>query len=246
MSSLMRYGIFADIHSNLEALDTVIAAYKKEAIDKYLCAGDVVGYATNPNECVQEIKALCAITVAGNHDWAAVDLFSPEYFNPSARQAIFWTRDNLDEHSKYFLESLKLIYSNNDLTLVHGTLDNPQEFNYMTDDYIAGETFKLSETDICFVGHSHVVGIFTRFKDDRIRYCEEERVEIKKDNKYIVNVGSVGQPRDRNPKAAYAIYDTDKKEVWIKRVNYNIEKARKKIIDAGLPHFLGDRLVIGS
>lgn len=241
----MRYGIFSDVHSNLEALDAVINAYKKEAIDKYLCVGDVVGYAANPKECVEKVKTIATITMAGNHDWASVDLFSVDYFNPVARQAILWTKRNLDTSGRYFLESLKLIYKNDILTLVHGTLDAPQDFNYMTDSYAAWETFRLLKTGVCFVGHSHVAGIFISDKDERIFYCEDNFIDIKDGNKYIINVGSVGQPRDGNPKAAYCIYDTDKEEVQIKRVNYDIGAVRKKIYDAGLPQFLGDRLFAG-
>lgn len=241
----MRYGIFADIHSNLEALDEVIKSYKKEAIDKYLCVGDVIGYASNPKECIEKTKALTVIAVAGNHDWAAVDLFSIDYFNPVAREAIFWTKRNLDEQDRYFLESLKLVYKNEDLTLVHGTLDAPQEFHYMTDTYIAEKSFRLLETDICFIGHSHVAGIFIKGKDDQIYYQEADSVDIKDDNRYIINVGSVGQPRDGNPYASYCIYDTDKREVQIKRISYDMETPRKKIIEAGLPQFLGERLLFG-
>jgi len=242
----MRYGIFADIHSNLEALDAVIEAYKNESIDKYLCVGDVVGYAANPKECIEKIKALYSIAVAGNHDWASANLFSVDYFNSVASEAIFWTKRNLDDQGRYFLESLKLIYKNEDLTLVHGTLDNPQDFNYMSDGYVAWETFKLLETDICFVGHSHVAGIFIKDKDNHIHYREHDFIDIKQEFKYIINVGSVGQPRDGNPKATYCLYDTDKKEVQIKRVGYDIQTTRKKIIHAGLPQFLGDRLIVGK
>jgi len=172
----MRYGIFGDIHSNLEALEAVIKAYQKEHIDKYLCAGDVVGYATNPKECIDKVKTLAMITVAGNHDWGSVDLFSADYFNPNAKEAISWTKRNLGEQDKYFLESLKLVYKNEDLTLVHGTLDNPQDFNYMTDGYIAEETFRVLETNICFVGHSHAAGIFIKDKDDNLYYLEEQYI----------------------------------------------------------------------
>ena len=242
----MRYGIFGDIHSNLEALEAVIEAYQKEHIDKYLCAGDVVGYATNPKECIDKVKTLAMITVAGNHDWGSVDLFSADYFNPNAKEAISWTKRNLGEQDKYFLESLKLVYKNEDLTLVHGTLDNPQDFNYMTDGYIAEETFRVLETNICFVGHSHAAGIFIKDKDDNLYYLEEQYIDIKDANKYIVNVGSVGQPRDGNPQGAYCIFDSDKKGVRIERISYDIKTARKKIIKAGLPKFLGDRLVIGQ
>ncbi len=241
----MRYGIFADVHSNLEALDAVIVAYKKESIDQYLCVGDVVGYAANPKECIEMVQALAAITVSGNHDWASVDLFSVDYFNELAREAIFWTKEKLDGRDRCFLESLKLIYKNEDLTLVHATLGHPQEFNYMNNTYIAEETFRKLKTGICFVGHSHVPGVFIKDQNERIAYLEGETFDIQRDQRYIVNAGSVGQPRDGEPRAAYCILDTERREILIKRAGYDIESARKKIISAGLPGFLGDRLLNG-
>jgi predicted phosphodiesterase len=241
----MRYGIFSDVHSNLEALESILNALREESIDTYLCIGDVVGYAANPCECIRRVKDSAAACVAGNHDWASVDLLSTDYFNTNAKTAIQWTRRKLEDNDRYFLESLKLTYGNDDLTLVHGTLNGPEDFNYMIDNYNALQTFKLLETDICFVGHSHIAGFFIKDKDNLMHYREDNLVSIKRGFKYIINVGSVGQPRDGNPKAAYCIYDTDKKEVQIKRVNYAIETTRKKIIDAGLPKFLADRLLIG-
>lgn len=241
----MRYGIFADVHSNIEALDAVIEAYRKESIDKYLCAGDLVGYAANPRECIGKIKALAELSVAGNHDRASIDLFSTDHFNPMAREAILWTRPNLQGQEKKYLASLDLTFKNKDLTLVHGSLDHPEEFDYITDNYTALKTFELLETDICFIGHSHVAGIFIKDKNEDLTYCEEDRLDLDKNNKYIVNVGSVGQPRDANPKAAYCIYDTDKRKVCIKRIDYDIEKTREKIIASGLPQYLGDRLLVG-
>ncbi len=241
----MRYGIFSDIHSNLEALDAVSEAYRKEKIDKYLCAGDVVGYAANPKECIEKVKKLAIITVAGNHDWASVNLFSTDYFNPLAKEAVSWTEHNLDEQGRYFLEHLILVYKNEDLTMVHATLDEPGDFNYITDGYIASRTFELLETNICFVGHTHAPGVFIKSKDGRIQYQEGINIYIKEDNKYIINVGSVGQPRDGNPKAAYCIYDTDMKNVQIKRISYDIQATGKKVIAEGLSRFLGERLLIG-
>ena len=241
----MRYGIFSDIHSNIEALDEVINAYQKESIDRYFCVGDVVGYAANPQECIERVKKLAMETVAGNHDWATVNLFSVDYFNEYAKEALFWTRRNIDDADNNFLESLKPVYKNEDFTLVHGTLDNPAEFNYMTDGYIAEETFKVLETALLFIGHTHHPGLFMKDKGGNIHYLQDGPWEINLENKYIVNVGSVGQPRDGNPKAAYCIYDTDKKEVRIERVGYDSEAAGKKIMDAGLPKFLCERLMIG-
>lgn len=241
----MRYAIFSDVHSNLEALEAVLNAYKKEAIDRYLCIGDIVGYAGNPKECIERIKQDAIATVAGNHDWASADLYSCEYFNTLARQAITWTKLNLGEKDKDFLKDLKLTYKNKDLTMAHGTLDKPQDFDYLTDAYLAQESFKLLDTGICFVGHTHVPAIFIRDNSLGMHYLEESPIKINPQNRYIVNVGSVGQPRDGNPKAAYCIYDTKKHEIHIKRIIYNAELARKKIIEAGLPGLLGDRLLSG-
>jgi len=242
----MRYGILSDIHSNLEALDAVIEELEKEDIDIYLCVGDLVGYAANPNECLEKTTKLTDIIVAGNHDWAGVNLFSADYFNELASEAIFWTRHSLNEEGRSLLESLKLVYKNKDLTLVHGTLNNPSDFNYLMDGFAAAETIALLETNVCFVGHTHVAGIFFQDKSGQMHYQRDASSPIGPEGKYIVNVGSVGQPRDGNPKACYCVYDTDKREVQIKRVDYNKNLTRNKIIDAGLPGFFGDRLLVGK
>lgn len=241
----MRYAVFSDVHSNLEALDAVLDAYKSEAIDKYFCAGDIIGYAASPKECVERIRKIAAVTVAGNHDWAVIGLFPVRYFNPIAREAISFSSRGLDEKDINFLQSLKLIYKNEELTLVHGTLERPEEFQYMNDAYIAWESFLLLENNLCFLGHSHSAGIFIRDKDDRIAYLEDSSIDIEEGKSYIINVGSVGQPRDGDPRACYCIYDTEKKVVEVKRIAYDLETARKKIIAAGLPAALGNRLLTG-
>ncbi len=242
----MRYGIFSDVHSNLEALGAVIKAYEPESIDKYLCIGDSVGYAANPNECIAKIRALETISVAGNHDWASINLFSLDNLNQLARQAILWTKNCLNLESMALLEGFNLVYKDEYLTLVHGSLDRPQEFQYTYNSEDAWATFNILETKLCFIGHSHIPGIFIRDITDNIRYLEEPSIEIKEYNNYIINVGSVGQPRDGNPKAAFCIYDTDTGVIEIKRVAYNVEETRNKIINAGLPRRLGDRLLIGE
>ncbi len=242
----MKYGIFSDVHSNLEALDAVIKAYESEAIDKYLCIGDSVGYASNPNECAAKIKALAMVSVAGNHDWASVNKFSLDNLVSLARQAVCWTMNHLSQESRDFLEHLTLVYKNEHLTLVHGSLDCPQEFNYTYTGEDAWRTFRILKTKVCFIGHSHIPGIFIRDITDNICYSEETAVNITEYNNYIINVGSVGQPRDGNPRASFCIYDTDKGILEIKRVQYNIEETRGKIINAGLPQRLGDRLLEGK
>lgn len=241
----MRYGIFSDVHSNLEALDAVFGAYQREDIDKYLCAGDVVGYAANPKECIEKVKRFSSVTVAGNHDWASANRLSLDYFNPLAKEAIIWTENILDEKERYYLEGLNLVFKNQDLTMVHGTLDEPGVFDYMTGEDTASRTFELMDTDICFVGHTHLPGVFVRLESGKILYQEGSGIELGAGNKYIVNVGSVGQPRDGNPGPAYCIYDTKSMRVEVKRAGYDTQLARKKVIDAGLPEFFGSRLHTG-
>ena len=242
---LMRYGIFSDVHSNLEAFEAVVEEYKKESIDKYFCIGDVVGYGADPRECIETINRLAAVTVAGNHDWASVKLVPLDYFNPLAAEALLWTSRQLDSGSAYFLGSLELVYQALVFTLVHGTLNEPQQFNYMLDSETADATFRLQDTNVCFVGHTHIAGIFKRDKNGNVSYLRKPGVSMEEGSCYIVNAGSVGQPRDGNNKAVFCIYDNAVKSIEIKRVPYDITKTRKKIIDAGLPQYLGDRLLSG-
>ncbi len=242
----MRYGIFSDIHSNLEALEAVIKAYQKEKIDKYLCLGDVVGYGANPNECVGISGDLAELTVAGNHDWASLGLFSAELFSQDAKAAILWTSEQLSDASKVFLRNLKLTVSFDDFVLVHGSLNDPQDFNYLQNAFDCQATFRLLESDICFVGHTHVPVVFVKNSQGEIRYEDIVKIKIEPGNKYVINVGSVGQPRDSIPHAAFCVWDTEKREVVIKRTVYDVFRARQKIIDKGLPEFLGNRLLIGN
>ncbi|MEW6170122.1 MAG: metallophosphoesterase family protein [Candidatus Omnitrophota bacterium] len=241
----MRYGIFSDIHSNLEALEKVLAAYKDENIDAYFCLGDIIGYATNPNECVKKVNELNCITIAGNHEWGSLDKLDLDYFNELAKIAIIWSKSKLTFDCKDYLESLPLIYKEKDFILVHGSLDYPERFYYIFDENDAEETLNLLETNICFVGHTHKPGFFTK-DEGRISYSTNSKLKIEKSKKYIVNVGSVGQPRDRDSRASFCIYDTKKQDVEIKRIDYEVKKTYDKIIDTGLPIFLAQRLLTGK
>lgn len=241
----MRYGIFSDLHANLQATEALIDACKKEALDTWVCVGDIVGYGANPKECIARVEALAAISVAGNHDWASVELYPTERFNPLASQAISWTSLQLDKEERDFLTRLEPVYKNADLTAVHGTLDAPEDFDYMLGDSVIRENLALLDTGICFVGHTHLPQIIMQDADGHIRIHPEAGVRLKEDSKYIVNVGSVGQPRDRDARACYCVYDTAKREVQIKRLDYDAQSARDSIIAAGLPVFLGDRLLRG-
>ncbi len=241
----MRYAIFSDIHSNLPALETVLDAYRKEKIDRYFCIGDIVGYAANPIECIEAVKELNPVIVAGNHDWAAVDLTDIEKFNPIAKEAVLWTKNILPDKEKDFLKNLTLVYEDENFSLAHATLENPQEFDYLSNEIVAQRTFELMKNNLLFVGHTHIAGIFIE-ENNRISYSAAEKIKLTPEKRYIVNVGSVGQPRDRNPRPSFCIFDSDAMTIEIKRIGYNVAEAQKRIIEAGLPSFLADRLLIGK
>jgi predicted phosphodiesterase len=241
----MRYAILSDIHANLEGLIQVLRSLRKDSIDAYYCLGDIVGYGANPNECIDEIRNVARVSLAGNHDWAAAGAIPFDYFNNFAREAVAWTRAVLTASNSAFLGQLPLVFNDPVMTLVHGTLVDPERFQYMFNSGIARETFEVMQTDVCFVGHTHVAGIFTRESTGSVSFKARSVVALEKGKKYIVNAGSVGQPRDNNPKAAYCVFDTEDMTVKIKRVAYNTEAARRKIIDAGLPQFLADRIMVG-
>lgn len=241
----MRYGIISDIHSNLEALEAVREDALKEGVDLFFSSGDIVGYGANPNECLDIIKALNVSIAAGNHDWAAGAKFDAQYFNPLALEAIVWTKQVLSKENLAFLSDLELVFKNQDFILVHGSLDQPADFIYLGKGSQAKETFSLMDRNVCFIGHTHIPRIFIQQKE-KIVFSGPLNIELQKGCKYIVNAGSVGQPRDRNPLASYCIFDSVRQTVEIKRVPYDILRAQKKIRAAGLPEYLAERLEYGE
>ncbi len=242
----MRYGIFADIHSNLEAFEAVIEAYQDEKIDAYFCCGDIVGYGANPCECVAYIRKMKARCVAGNHDWAAAEKIVTEKFNDHAKEAIAWTLAQIVDTDKEFLKSLKLVDRLEDFILVHGTLHDPEAFNYLVNFSQVVQTFALMDRAICFVGHSHIPRIFIETENGEVREHDGGVVNVELKNRYIVNVGSVGQPRDGHPEASYCIVDSTKRMIELKRVAYDVNRAQEKILKAGLPPRLATRLALGK
>jgi len=240
----MRYAIFSDIHSNLEAFESVLAEYRRRSIDKYFCLGDIVGYGANPKECIEKVEKNNIETIAGNHDWAVGGKFDVKYFNPYAKEAVLWTQNRLESPEKEFLNKLKLLRKENNFVLVHGTLDKPGKFHYMLDgDAVAG-TFQLMDCQLCFIGHTHGMEVFTN-KNNKISYSSPTSIKIEEGIRYIINVGSIGQPRDRNPRASFCIYDSSKKRIEFLRSDYDIASAQNKIINNGLPSFLAQRLSEG-
>lgn len=242
---IMRYGIVSDMHSNLEALDSCLDALSKERIDKYICIGDIVGYGADPSVCIKKVRELDALTVLGNHDAGCTGSLDLSYFNSYARDAIIWTKKVLSQSELDYLKGLELVKEMGDLTFTHGSLVNPGDFNYILNRHEALSSMEVMTKKILFIGHSHVPGVFER-RDDDLRYFYREKIKVSENAVYIVNAGSVGQPRDGDNRASYVIYDDRKSEIFIKRIGYDISGAREKILKAGLPKILAYRLDEGK
>ena len=239
----MRTALFGDIHANLEALEAVLADAEAQGVTNYVCLGDVVGYNADPVACLNIVRAMDCPTVKGNHDMDASDNHSLETMNPVAATALQWTRDQLDEDQRLWLKRLRMVRQVSDFTIVHSTLDQPANWNYVTNRFDAMSNFSYQFTQLCFHGHTHVPRIY--MKSDKVREIHTESVIIEPDAKYFINIGSVGQPRDGDPRPCYAIYDQDHKVVVFRRVDYDIAKTQEKIRAAGLPEMLAERLAEG-
>ena len=240
----MRHAIISDIHGNLHALEAVLAELERESIGCYHCLGDVVGYGAYPNECTRLIRELGCQTVAGNHDYAVLGKILTDNFNKVAKVSTTWTQDTLDEAATEFLESLPLVHETGPITLVHGSLYAPELFDYVQSSYDASLSLERTPGKVCFIGHSHIPVTFV--KDTYVTYTLNPEVRIPENGKALVNVGSVGQPRDQNPRASFAIYDDELDTVWTRRIPYDIEGAIEGIRNRGLPPILGDRLRFGT
>ena len=240
----MKYAVIADIHANLEALRVVLEDAKKQNCTHYVCLGDVVGYNANPKECLDIIRDTGMPCVKGNHDEYCSSETNLEGFNPHAAEAIQWTRQQLTEEDRQWLKELKYIRLVASFQVVHATLDGPQRWGYVFDRLAAAASFTYRNTAVCFFGHTHVPVAFIR--DSVVRGGTYSKFKIEPGRKYFVNVGSVGQPRDGNPKAAYAIYDMDEGSVELRRLDYEISAAQAKIMAAGLPPRLAERLALGK
>jgi len=242
----MKAAVISDIHSNLEALQAVLKDIKKRRIKKILCLGDLVGYGTNPNECVDLCLKESDLIIAGNHDWAAIGKTDIGRFNPMAAEAIRWTKKRLTDSSLEKLKTLPLTEKLGDLFLAHASPNNPSEWNYLTSFIDLQEAFGLFAGKICFIGHTHIPGAAFQDANSYTDIIRETPFPLIEKRRFIINVGSVGQPRDLDPRACYAIYDGNTNALEIIRIEYNIPLTEQKIMDAGLPEILAQRLSLGK
>ena len=243
----MKYGILGDIHSNLSALNSVLRCMDAARVDRLISVGDVVGYGAAPRQCIAILRERDTIVVKGNHDAACVGELDERTFNPYARAAVAWTRAVLTDEDKQWLRELPLVATLDHCQVSHGTLHRPELFDYILSLSDADPSLDEMIRPVCFVGHSHIPLTVMRFKaaPDRTAYTHDTEIDLGETAKALINVGSVGQPRDENPLAAYALYDSERRKAEILRVAYDIETEISRISAAGLPQVLGDRLRLG-
>jgi diadenosine tetraphosphatase ApaH/serine/threonine PP2A family protein phosphatase len=242
----MRYAILGDIHSNLTAFEAVLRdAGDRGGFDKIWCLGDVVGYGPDPHECIERLRQFEHVCVAGNHDWAAIGKMNTVEFNPVAARACHWTAQQLAAEDIDYLQNLPLSLCQDGFTLVHGSPREPI-WEYLLSIESAQDNFAYFETAYCLVGHSHVPLIFELAGNRAAYRMFPEGANLKLGKKrLIINPGGVGQPRDGDPRASYALYDTEARTVYHYRVEYDIPATQKKMAERGLPMPLIMRLSVG-
>ncbi|MGH2454411.1 MAG: metallophosphoesterase family protein [bacterium] len=246
----MRVAILSDVHANLEALEVVLEDVGRRECDQIVCLGDFVGYGPNPNECVEVLRPLVeGRSVAGNHDWAAIGRLEITFFNAFAQEAIRWTQQALRPGAVEFLSALPVEWSHQGelpFLAVHGSPRDPIE-EYVLDAATAVENFGHRSFALCFHGHSHVPAVFIEADGEVAArpLAAEEPLRLEASSRYLINVGSVGQPRDGDPRAAYAVLDVEERAVTLIRLPYLVSRTQDKMVGEGLPEMLVERLSVG-
>ncbi len=229
----MRCAVFGDIHANIEALDAVLIDARSEMCTHHACVGDIVGYGADPAECVEVIQSLECPVVRGDLDEITGKIELPDGLNAAANKDFLRTRKQLSREQMTWLRDLPLISHIHGFTIVHANLDTPENWVYTTSKFDAMVSFSHQMNPVCFFGHTHVPQIF--IKDDEVVVDQEHKIQVEAGKKYFINVGSVGQPRDGDWRACYAIYDLESATIVIKRVDYDLKSAQRKFVDTDLP-----------
>lgn len=228
----MKLAVIADIHANFEALEAVLQDAKRSGCERHVFLGDFVGYCADPKACVEIVRGLNAPCVRGNHDEYCGSSKPPEALNPRAAAVVNWTRDQLSADDRHWLSSLPYVAEVEGLTIVHATLDAPALWTYAFDALSASASLACQRTTVCFFGHTHVPVAFVAGAS--VHAGSYQKLKIEPGRRYFINPGSVGQPRDNDPRAAYAICDSVDQTVELRRVEYDIASAQAKIRKAGL------------
>ena len=242
----MRLGIFSDVHANIEAMTAVMEAYRREKIDAFYCLGDVVGYGASPNECADLVRGVAKVTILGNHDAAVAGRMDYSYYYDAARQALDLHARQLSSENMAWLKNLPYEVREGDITFCHGSPINLEEFEYIFSVEQATRCLDIWDElgAVTFIGHSHLCKSFALTREEVFEVVATKFV-IRPEHRYIISVGSVGQPRDYDNRASYTVYDTEERTFEFKRVAYDIDAAAQKIFQAELERNFGNRLFLG-
>lgn len=232
--------VISDVHGNLQALEAVVADIREQGISQCICLGDTVGYGGNPSECIDLVRDFCSYTLLGNHDEYTLTGKGLEDVSDEVRQVIQWTREQLNEDRLSWLRSLPIHHDGGDFEAVHSALHHTDDWPYVLQSGDAAQHFKHQVKPVCFIGHSHQPKFWVEGEGRALHTTSLE--SLRPDRKQIINVGSVGQPRDRDERACYLIFRRSQQDVWWRRVSYDIASAQHAIISAGLPAKFAARL----
>lgn len=241
----MKYGFFSDVHANLEALKACIIDFQTEKLDKIFFLGDAVGYGPYPNECIELINSVAEVKLMGNHDYAALGLMDTELFNQFAAESMGWTKNSLSPKTIALLADFEIKHVIGNILLVHSSPREPELWHYILDMDDAIESFDYFTQRVCLIGHTHRPFIVVRKQSGECELAAGPEESISQDCRYLINIGSVGQPRDGDPRSCYLIYDDENETVQHKRVQYNVRATQKDMARIGLPGFLIERLAVG-
>ncbi len=236
----MKYGIISDIHANLEALTSVLKDARSRGVNRFICLGDIVGYNANPAACVDIIRGLNCAVVKGNHDAYASGDEIPDAVNSRARISLEWTRENLRPAQREWLRNLPMTQRVGTMEIVHASMYEPENWHYVVNGIEAILHFHFQKTRLCFFGHIHQQLYFST--EERKTHRNFDKFSLEGDHQYFVNVGSVGQPRSDDKRAEYVIYDSAEQSIEPCKVEYDVESACRKILEAGLPEHNALRL----
>ncbi|OGV95766.1 MAG: hypothetical protein A3I04_00800 [Nitrospinae bacterium RIFCSPLOWO2_02_FULL_39_110] len=242
----MIYAIFSDVHSNLEAFQSVLQKIKKLHIERKIFLGDIVGYCADPNESIDILKSSTDVILGGNHDHGAASITDISNFNHYAVAAILWTRDTLTSEHKEFLKNLPANMVTDNLTLAHSSPKEPLMWHYILNMSDAIENFEYFNTPLCFIGHSHQPIAIEKDAEGTVNVLRDKIIKLKPTSRYIINAGSIGQPRDGNPDSSFVIYDSGNMTVEFRRIPYDITLTQEKMKREGLPDYLIERLNYGK
>ena len=241
----MKIALISDIHGNLEALEAVLADCEGRKVDKVHCLGDVVGYGSDPGPCLELIQAHCDIRLMGNHEHAVLGQLSTDLLNPIAKSSMAWTKDQLSDKHLTTMNDFLMDATFENLYFVHASPFEPDKWHYILTTSEAERAFQHLPKQIGFAGHSHLPLIFSKGPAGPMHMYVGHDFHPFEENQYLVNVGSVGQPRDNDPRACYVIFDSSEQELTYYRVEYDMQLTQSKMSRANLPKMLIDRLLVG-